>query len=348
MTPNKLSSHLFGLGRRLLLGLCAAALLSGAPSLAEAKKQTIKLGTLAPEGSPWFTAVKRMGQRWKEVSGGEVELKIYPGGVAGDEGDMLRKMRIGQLHAATITGVGLGRITRATMAMQVPMMIQSYEELDYVRERMRTKVAAELEQGGFVVLNWGDAGWVHFFSKGPAKTPADFKKLKMLTWSGDPESEKAWKAGGFNVVPLSATDVLSSLQTGIIEGFATTPLFALSSQWFGLAKNMVKVNWAPLSGATVVNRADWEKIEPALRAKLLEIAAEEGTKALAEVRRLGDGATKAMQDRGLAVHAPSAAELAEWQKTAEAAYPVIRGEVVPAAFFDEVQRLVRDFRAGKK
>lgn len=335
--------------RSSLLAAAAAFVVGTMAVEAEAgKKVTIKLGTLAPESSPWFNAVKRMGQRWKEASGGAVDLKIYPGGVAGDEGDMIRKVRVGQLHAATITGVGLGRITRASMALQVPMMIQSYEELDYVRDRLSPKIAEEIEKGGFVVLNWGDAGWVHFFSRQPASTPDEFRKQKMFLWSGDPESEKAWKAALFKPVPMSATDVLSGLQTGLIDWFGTTPLYALTSQWFGLAPHMYALNWAPLNGATVVSKAEWEKIDPALRPKLLEIAREEGEKLKGEVRRLGDDAKKAMRDRGLKVTEPTPEQIVEWQKTAEMAYPVVRAEVVPAAFFDEVQRLTREYRAQKK
>jgi TRAP-type C4-dicarboxylate transport system substrate-binding protein len=328
------------------LSLIAAAV--AAPREAQAKKVTIKLGTLAPEGSPWFNAVKRMGERWSQASNGEVVLKVFPGGVAGDESDMLRKMRIGQLHAATVTNIGLARITRASLALQVPMMLESYEELDHVRAALRPKIEAELAAGGFVALNWSDAGWVHFFSKQPASGPDAIRKMKMLTWSGDAEAEKAWKAAGFGVVPLSATDVLSSLQTGIIDAFAAAPIFALSSQWFGLAKHMVRVNWAPLNGATVIDRKEWEKIDPALRTKLMQIAVEEGERTKAEVRKLGDDAVKAMRDRGLKVTEPSPADVAAWRKAAESAYPVIRGEAVPAAFFDDAQRLAREYRAGKK
>lgn len=313
---------------------------------AEAKKVKIKLGTLAPEKSPWYTALARVGQRWQEVSS-DIELKIYPGGVVGDEGDMVRKMRIGQLDAATLTNIGMSRITKATVALQVPMMVESYEELDYLRDKLSPQLEAELEKGGFIVLTWGDAGWVHFFSKEPAKTPDDFRKLKMFLWSGDPESEAAWKASDFKPVPMSSTDVLSGLQTGMIEWVGTAPLFALTSQWFGLAKNMVAINWSPLNGATLVTKAEWEKIDPAIRPKLLAIAREEGVRMRAEVRTLGDDAIKAMVERGLVVHTPSAAEVAAFKAAAEKAYPTIRGPLVPAEVFDEAQRLVKEFRAQK-
>lgn len=336
--------------RRFWRIVSLAALLSFAGIRAsEGKDVKIKLGTLAPEGSPWHNAIVRMGQRMKEGSAGQVSFTIYPGGVAGDEGDMVRKMRVGQLHAATITGIGLGRITRATIALQIPMMIDSYEELDYIRDRIGPKIAEDIEKNGFVVLNWGDAGWVHFFSKAPAFTPDDFRKLKLFVWSGDPEAERAWKSAKFNTVPLSATDVLSSLQTGLVECFGTTPLYALTSQWFMPAKNMVKLNWTPLNGATIVSKKQWEEIAPELRVKLLAIATEEGVLLRTEVRKMGDQAIKAMADRGLKVTVPDETAIEIWRRTAEMAYPEIRGKVVPEVYFDEVRRLAKEFRQqGKK
>ncbi len=326
-----------------LAALCFA--LTFAPASAEAKRKIkIKHGTLAPKGSPWYTAMERLKVKWKKASKGRVKFTIYPGGVAGDESDMLRKIRIGQLQSATLTGIGLARVTRSTLALQLPMMFQSYEELDYVRERVKGQIQADLEKAGFVVLNWGDAGWVHFFSKEPGRLPEDFKKWKMFMWAGDPEAQAAWEAVGFQPVPMSATDVMSSLQSGLIDWFGTTPLYALSTQWFGLAKNMVAIKWSPLNGATVISRKAWEKIPADLRPELKRIAEEEGATVRRDVRALGDKAIKAMKDRGLNVIEADAATIAAWEKAATSAYPEIRGKVVPAALFDEVQRLTLEFR----
>lgn len=315
---------------------------------AEAKDVKVKLGTLAPEGSPWHSIMKRLGERMKEASGGKVTMTIYAGGVAGDEGDMVRKMRVGQLNAATITNIGLGQITRSTVALQIPMAIQSYDELDYVREKMGQKIAAEIEKNGFVVLTWGDAGWVHFFSKTPAISPEDFKKLKLSTWSGDPAADRAWKGAGFTTVPLSSTDVMSALSSNLVEAFATTPLYAETAQWYTQAKYMVALNWTPLNGATIMTKAKWDEIDPAVREKIREVALEEGRALNGEVRKLGEKSIKAMTDRGLKVTTPDAATVEAWRKTAELAYPEIRGKVVPDEYFDEVIRLAKEYRAQHK
>lgn len=338
----KLSRRSWGIG----LGLLAASVVALAPAPAAAKRRVrIKLGTLAPRGSKWLQSIESMGRRWKEASGGKVQLSIYPGGVAGDEDDVIRKMRIGQLHAATLTNIGLGSIDRSTIALQIPMMFSSYEELDYVRTRIGPRIAKSLEEKGFVVLEWGDAGWVHFFSKKTALVPAEMQSQKLYVWSGDPQAEAAWRAAGFDVVPTSSSDVLQGLQTGRLEAFANVPLYALGSQWFALTKHMLALKWAPLSGATVIKKEAWEKIDPALREQMKTIAVEESQANRADIRAMGDKAIKAMTDRGLVVHEPDAAAVAKWTKIAKDAYPLIRGKVIPEDYFDEVSRLIEEYRA---
>ncbi len=320
-----------------------ALLIAATPADAKVK---IKLGTLAPEGSVWHQILMRMGQRWRDVSKGKVRVKVYPGGVAGDEIDMVRKMRIGQLHAATVTAMGLAQISRSTLSLQVPMMFDSWEQLDYVRERIGPKLEKELASKGFVLLSWGDAGWVHNFSKVAAQTPDDYRKLKLFVRTGDPEAVELWRGAGFDVVPLSSTDVLAALQTGMIQAFGTTPLFGLSSQWFGLAKYMVRVKWTPLNGGTIVSRDRWEKIPAAMRGELMEIAQEEGVRMRLDVRALNDKAVTAMADRGLTVVEPSVKVVQQWRTLAEQQWPKIRGKVVPEVYFDEVKRLSEEYKSA--
>lgn len=336
---------LFKSKRTVTLSLLGALALWLAPSPAEAAKPIrIKHGTLAPKGSPWYVAMERMAQRWKEVSNGRVRFKIYAGGVAGDEGDMLRKIRIGQLHAANLTSIGMARITKASMAWQMPMMIHSYAELDALREEMGPRMEEELGKAGFVVLHWGEAGWVNFFSKTDDFRPEALQKARMYMWSGDPDSDAIVKAAGFRTVPLSNTEVMSALQTGMVDWYMTTPLYALSSQWFGLSKAMYALPWTPLNGATVISKKLWDSIEPELREKMMAIAREEGKRVSAEVRALDEKAVEAMKKRGLKIIQPTAKEIAAWQAIAEKAYPALRGKVVPADLFDESQRLSKAYR----
>ncbi len=327
------------LGALALLALAAPAAAAPGPDI------VIKMGTSAPEGSSWHQIFKEMGERWKQAPGGGVTLRIYPGGVLGDEPDLVRKMRVGQIQAAALTGVGLSNIDESVAALQIPMMLQSYDELDYVRERLRPMLEKRLLDKDFVVLNWGDAGWVMFFGKEPFLTPDDLKKMKLFAWAGDNDAVEIWKAAGFHPVPLPSTEILTGLQTGLINAFDTTPLLALSSQWFALAPHMLDLKWAPLVGATVMTRKAWEKLPREARAVLLDSAREAGERLKGDIRQANLKAIEAMRGHGLKVMPTTPAVEAAWRAAAESAYPKIRGALVPAPMFDETRRLRDEYRA---
>ncbi|MEW5851645.1 MAG: TRAP transporter substrate-binding protein DctP [Myxococcota bacterium] len=331
--------------RRTLLATASLAcfLLGGA-----AFAQTFKMGTMAPEGSTWHQALKRISEQWAAASSGAVKLKIFAGGVQGDEGDTIKKMRIGQLQAAAITAVGLRDISPEPQAISCPMMIQSYEELDYVMERVGPKLEKAVEDRGFVVLAWTDTGIMYFFSRKPAATPQEMFPQKVFAVRGDPVAEEAWRIAGFTPVVLSSVEMIPSLQTGMIDAFTSTTLVALSLGWYSSAPNMTQYPWGTLIGALVVSKQAWDKVPAELRPKLLEIARKEGNGLRPEARRQDAESVKVMQSKGLNVVKPTPAQAAEWAKLEAKIFPAVRGKVVPEAIFDEVKKTRDEFRAQKK
>ena len=325
-------------GRELL----TIALLLVITSQASAKSY-IHLGTVAPEGSPWHEILLETRERWMDITDGEVVLRIYPSGVHGDETDMLRKVRIGQLQSVALTVTGLSRIDPGVSSLIIPMMIDSYDELDYVLSRITPEIEQRLEEEGFVVLSWSDVGWVHFFTKSPARTPDDIREMKLFTNAGDPEMERIYKELGFNPIPLAVTDLFPSLQTGLVDAFDVPPLFALLNQSFGIARNMLPIKWAPLMGATVVSRRAWERLPEEWRAPMLEAAREASASRQGEIRKMGEDAISEMALRGLNIVEVDDAVREIWQAEALAAYPRLRGRVIPEDLFDEVERLHREF-----
>ncbi len=310
-----------------------------------AQRVLIKMGTIAPEGSPWHQILQQMGQDWRNISGGALTLRIYAGGVLGDEPDMIQKMRIGQLQAVALSGSGLSRLAPAVACLQIPMMLKSYAELDYVRDRIAPRLEHEIGQKGYIVLNWGDAGWVHFFTKTPARKLDDIRRMKLFTMAGDAEALELYESAGFHPVPLATTDMLPALQTGLIDAFDVPPLLALLNQWFGVANYMIDVRWAPLVGATVVSKQTWERIPESIRPKVFSAARNAGDRLRGEIRKMGDDAVEAMKKRGLNVVTLDESILAEWRREVEEAYPKLRGRLVEAELFDEVRRLRDEFRA---
>jgi TRAP-type C4-dicarboxylate transport system substrate-binding protein len=310
-----------------------------------AQTTIVKMGTLAPEGSGWHKALLQIGERWRTISGGRVKLVVYPGGVLGDEPDLVKKMRIGQIQAVALSGGGMFDIERGVMCLQIPMMFNTYDELDYVRDRVAPKLEKIIGAKGFVVLNWGDAGWVQFFLKKPVTKVADFKQIKLFTWAGDAEELELWKASGFRAVPLAATDILSGLETGLIEGVPTTPLYAELNQSYRVAPYLIDVKWAPLVGATIIKKQTWETFPAEKRAEMLQAARDAGEALRGGIRKMGDEAITAMQKRKLTVVPVSPSVIADWRREVEAVYPKIRGRWVPADIFDEVKRLRDEYRA---
>jgi len=307
----------------------------------------IKVGTLAPEGTPWHDALKEVGAKWKKASGGQITLTIF-GGTQGEEADMIRKMRGGQLQMGAFTTVGLETITKEMSALWIPLLFQTYDELDYVRGKIDARMEKALGEKGFVVLNWGDAGWVKYFAKKPIPTLKALQEQKLFVWSGSSESEEMYKDAGFTIEPGATTDILMSLQRGRIEAFPAPATLALANQWFGLAKNMMDIKFAPVVGATIITKAAWEKIDPKLRPTLLTLAQETGAKYTPKIRGMETEAIDAMVKNGLQIQKLTPQAEQEWQQTAEKFYPKIRGTIVPADLFDEVRRLVMEYRAQKK
>ena len=184
----------------------------------------IKLGTVAPEGSAWHDALLKIRQQWRDISHGEVELRIYAGGVLGGEIEMVRKVQRQGLDAIAISGSGLPFIDSSVDCLNIPMLFASYEELDYVRNGIAAELEQRLTHKHFKVLSWAEGGWIYFFTKVPVRTPDDLRKLRLWTAAGYPEAEKLSKALGFQVVPLPETDMLTGLQTGLIEAIDIPPV----------------------------------------------------------------------------------------------------------------------------
>jgi len=327
--------------------VAAGAALAAWPAVPSAEAQApiiIRMATLVPDGSSWHLILKEAADQWKQVSGGRVTVRLFPGGVAGDDPDVVRKMRLGTLNAGVLTSVGVAEIDKSVYAMGIPLMYDSYDEVYRVHEKMRPKLEASLEAKGFVVLNWADGGWVHFFTQKPVAVPDDLRKLKLFSWAGDAEAVEVWRSAGFNPVPLPSTEIATALQTGLVEALGSPPQVAVISQFFNHAKYMTDLRWQLLQGATIITKATWEKVPADIRPELQRISREAGTRLQKEIRESEAKDVEAMKKRGLTVVPVSAAQKAQWQKLTESIYPRIRGKVVPAEAFDEAMRYRDEYR----
>ncbi len=312
--------------------------------------QTVKLGTLAPENSPWHEAMLALGEDWAEISNGNINIKLYAGGILGDEADMVRKMRIGQLNAAAVTVEGLMYIIPEIQVLGMPMLLQTDAELNYVRDQLSEYFRDLMEERGFILLTWSDAGWAHLFTNAPVIYPEDLNKTnqKVFIWAGG-SGKRGWMDAGFTAVEVSAPDIFMSLQTGLITTLTTTPIIALSYQWFPMVPYVTDLRAGPLPGAIIITKKKWTKIPEALRVKLIAQAEARGAALSEAVIALEIEAIEVMQKNGLNyLHAPDDA-YHEWKKMVTTfMYPEILEKEVPEELYLRVEQLLADFRAGKK
>ncbi len=320
--------------------LCILLIILGSPVSA----LTIKLGSLVPAGSPWHNALKMLAVEWRSISGNRVNIKIYPGGIAGDEPDMLRKMRINQLQAAALTGVGLFRIVPDLLSIQLPLLIANDEELDYILKKMKPTFEREMERKGFKMIVWTMTGWAHFFSRYPVVTPEDLKRQKLNVPAGNEREILAMKKIGFHVVPLPVPDLLTGLQSGMVDAFFGTPLIAAAFQWFGPAKNMCALRWAPVIGGIVLSTRTWNKIPDHIKPGLMEAALKAERSLRIETKKVEEEALAVMKQHGLVIHPVSPAVEREWKQLMDQGLDLIMGKSISREIYAQVRGYLNDFR----
>ncbi|MEM6794571.1 MAG: TRAP transporter substrate-binding protein DctP [Acidobacteriota bacterium] len=327
--------------RTLLILAVVGCLAAGAEA-----RTVVKMATLVPEGSVWDQILREMGEQWRSETDGEVSLRLYPGGVAGDEPDIVRKMRVGQLQAAALSVAGLTAIDRSFEIFEIPMFFDSYGELHHVLDTLRPEFEKRLEAKGYVLLSWGNGGWVHLFSKAPIATVDDLRQQKIFSWAGNEAMSELWRKNNFQAVSLAATDILTSLQTGIVEVVPTTPLAALSLQWFRQTPHMQDLGLAPLVGATVISNRAWKRLDEPTRKAVLAAARSSEDRLRREIAVEDAKAVEQMRARGLTVTEVDAATRAQWSEVAEIFARFRRENMEDRALLDRVQAVRDEFRVS--
>jgi TRAP-type C4-dicarboxylate transport system substrate-binding protein len=310
-----------------------------------AKKIIVKMATLAPEGTEWHGLLVELGQQWKEVTNGEVRLRIYPGGVVGDERDMIRKMRIGQIHGAAISNEGMTEINPYFTTFYMPMMYQSYDEVDFVRERLSDELLNITEDNGFKILTMVDVGWAYWFSTEPIYTPDDLKNNKIFIWAGDYKSVQLYEKHGYQPVPLAMTDVLSGLQTGLITSLGFNPLYALAQQLFGIADNMLEMKWGNLTAAIIIDLKTWNKIKPEYQQSMLTVAKKIGDGFQEKNRHESDKSVEVMKKYGLKVNKPSPEQVQIWNELINSMSADIRGSLIEENAYDRLMEIKKEMES---
>jgi TRAP-type C4-dicarboxylate transport system substrate-binding protein len=211
---------------------------------------------------------------------------------------------------------------------------------------VRTALTPELERRlaakGFVLLAWGDAGWLQIFSKSRISTLPELKALPIYTAAGDDRMVQWYKESGFEPRPLAFSDIPTALASGLIEAVPITPIAALLLQWYRTAPHMLEIGLSPLVGATVVTQKTWSSISEADRTALRTAAQAMQERLRSEVPQQDSDAVAQMRKRGLQVSAPSDAPA--WREIGNRFAERMRGSYVPVELFDGARAARDDFR----
>lgn len=309
--------------------------------------QRIKFATVAPEGSTYLKVLREYADEVEKLTNGEVTFKIYPSQVQGDEKDVLRKIRVGQLHSAGFTGVGLGEILPEIRILELPMLYRNYEEVDYITSTLYDEFAEKFKENGFIILGWADVGFAYVYAQKPILTLKDLQGTKMWMWEGDPLAEATFKALGVSATPLSLTDVLTSLQTNLIEAVYVPPLPCVSLQWHTRIKTMMNVPLANVSGAVLISTKMFDKLSPEHQ----QILVEKGREHMRRLVKLGreDNAKsiELMKANGVQMVEVPKENLKEFYSAAETAYTSLVGKLYSQALLDQVTGALEAYRKGK-
>lgn len=309
-----------------------------------AAEHEIKTSVLAPEGSTWVKVLEQMSQELQQKSNGRLALKLYPGGVSGDEKDVIRKMRIGQVHAAAFTGVGLGQIVPSIRVLELPMLFRNYKEVDFVKTKLAPQFEKDFAAKGFINLGWAENGFVYIFSNKAIANLADMKGVKMWAWEGDPLVETMYKTLGITPIPLSLPDVLTSLQTNLIDGVYGPPLGIIALQWFTKVKNMTNLPLANSTGALLVSSKVYGKL-PADLQKILKATAKKYSAMLVQkIRTENKQAIDQIKKAGIQIIEVDPKAKAEIVKVSESVYPKLAGKLYSPALLQQVETLLRQKR----
>ena len=332
--------------RKLLYLFALALLLTTVPDRAWGGRPfIIKFATLAPEGSAWMNHMKELDRTVREKSKGQLGFRIYAGGVAGDELDVLRKIRIGQLHGAAFSGVGFGQILPMVRVLDLPFLFRNDDEVDLVHQEMEGFFAQQFREKGFELAAWAEVGNVHLFSRFPIRKVSDLERLKVWTWSGDPIARETFSAMGTNPVPLAVTDVVTALNTGMIDTVYAPPLGAMALQWDLYVKTMTSFPLAHSTGAVLVAGNFTDKMP----AELLRLLKEECRRTMAELtmqlRQQTGESIELMGKRGIQIPAmPDEAEFKAFYRVHDQVARALEGKVYPKEVLDRVYNILSPAR----
>ncbi len=283
-----------------------------------------------------------------QKTSGRVSIKIYAGGVLGDEKDVIRKMNIGQVHAAGFTGLGLGIINPEVRVLELPTLVSNYAEADALARALQPKLKSGFEKKGFILLGWAETGFVHIFSNSPIASRSDMDGKKMWAWEGDPLVEAMYREFKIVPIPLPLTDVRTSLQTNLIDAVYAPPLGAIALQWFTQTKYITDLRLSDSTGGILITKKAMQMISPKDQ-EILKATAEKYSKQLVEkTRSENEKSYQTLLDSGLTQVKVSDEERERITSTSRKVWDALVGKLYSRELLNEAISAVENHRSSSK
>lgn len=337
----KQGTRLMGLSLLTFLLLISSAL--GAE-----KTLIIKMATLAPEGSSWVKTINALNAEVMKRSENRVQFKIYPGGVLGDETDMLRKTKIGQIQGAALTSAGLSSVFPEYDVLEVPFLFQKYEEVDHILTKMDSFFRKGVDNNGYVMLGWSEAGFIYLMSTVPISGVSDLRKAKVWILEDSSIAKAVFQEAGVKGIPLSVTDVLVGLQTGLVEVVYIPPSGAISLQWFTKIKYITDLPLLYLAGAILIKKETFKEIPSTFQPVLMEIAQRHLNQLKTAIRNENQDALQVMAKQGIKMITPSREQIEEFKKLSNRAMAHPGSQSFTKKTLEEATSLLESYRKGGK
>ena len=319
-----------------------------ASAMGAEKDTIIKIATLAPEGSSWMKALNLLNTEVMKKTEKRVQFRAYPGGVLGDEMDMLRKMKIGQIQGAVLTSGGLSALFKEIDVLQIPFLFQKYEEVDAVLKKMDGFFRKGFEESGYILLGWSEAGFIYLMSTLPTVSVSDLKKAKVWTWEESPMSKAIFDEAGVKAIPLSVPDVMVGLQTGLVDVVYAPPTGAISLQWFTKIKYLTDLPLAYLAGGMVVRKDTFKQISPSYQNLVLESSQTHLDTLKTVTRKENREAIEVMAKQGIKIVTSSKDQIDEFKRLSNKAMSHLGSQSFSKRVLDEVTSILEGYRRGEK
>ena len=323
-------------------------LIAPPPGATAKPSQSIKVATLAPDGSSWVQALRAIDAEIRETTDGELGLRIYPGGVQGEEDVMIRKLRVGQLQAAGFGGTGVSRLFADVLALETPFLFEKYDEVDYVLDQMHDFYTAGYERNGYILLGWADVGFIHLLSKKPIAGVSDIKKVKVWRLQGEPITGVLFKNAKVKSVPLSIPDVLLGLQTNLVEVVYASPAAAIVLQWFTRVTHFtdMPINYAV--GAFLMDKRAFDRLVPEQQELLRTVSWKHMREQMTFSRKQNDEALLVLEQQGLIRVVPPEEEVRGFRALVDEAMPELIDHAFSRESFDLVVSHLAEHRRRRQ